>query len=90
MMSSFTKVKLWQPCPLRAVDHPGFERFQPTGGQFDRGFSCRTQIGQPFQIPTDTPCQRAVFPVASGFVIRLCDVVAIKSGLKKALINRIL
>ena len=28
------------------------------------------------------PCQRAAFPVASGFVLWLCGVVAIKSGLK--------
>ncbi len=28
------------------------------------------------------PCQRAAFPVASGFVIWLCGVLAIKSGLK--------
>ena len=29
------------------------------------------------------PCQRAAFPVASGFVLWLCGVVAIKSGLKR-------
>jgi hypothetical protein len=29
------------------------------------------------------PCQRAAFPVASGFVLWLCGLVAIKSGLKR-------
>lgn len=29
------------------------------------------------------PCQRATFPVASGFIVWLCGMVAIKAGLKR-------
>src|SRR5208282_3682017 len=54
MLSHFTKIKLCWPHPLGVVAHPGFGRFQSFGLRFWRGFSCRTQIGQPFEVPTDT------------------------------------
>src|ERR1035437_234423 len=53
MSSHFTKEKICWPHSLRAVDRPGFGRFQPAGWRFGRGRSCRTQIHQPFQVPTD-------------------------------------
>src|SRR5208282_1433574 len=53
MSSYFTKVKLSWPRLLRAVERPDFGWVQPTGGRSGLRGSCRAQIGQPFQIPTD-------------------------------------
>ncbi len=53
MSVHFTKVKLCWPCRLEAIQHSDFGRFQPTGGRFWGFDSCRTQIGQSFQVPTN-------------------------------------
>ena len=54
MSVHFTKIKLCQPRPVRAVRRFGLDQFQPVRGRFAGGGSCRAQIGQPFQVPTDT------------------------------------
>src|SRR5476649_2481283 len=53
MLSYFTKVKMCQPRPLRAVDRSGFGRFQPACVRFEGDRSCDAQVGQPFEVPTD-------------------------------------
>jgi hypothetical protein len=54
MLSHFTKVKLSWSRRQRAVVRPDFDRLEPVAGHLPRRFSCRAQIGQPFQVPTDT------------------------------------
>jgi hypothetical protein len=53
MSAHFPKLKLPQPRPLRAFRRSGFDPFQPADRRFVGPGSCRTQIGQSFQVPTD-------------------------------------
>src|SRR5271163_3915051 len=53
MSVHFTKLKLCWPRSWRAVPRSGFDRFQQTGGCFVSSDSCRAQIDEPFEVPTD-------------------------------------
>jgi hypothetical protein len=54
MSAHFTKIETCWPRPLQAVEQSGLSRFEPIRRRWARGFSCCAQIGQPFQVPTDT------------------------------------
>ena len=54
MLSHFTKIKLSWPIRKRAIDRPDFRRWEPVARHLPRRLSWSAQIGQPFQVPTDT------------------------------------
>jgi hypothetical protein len=54
MSLSFTHGKSSWPRRRRAIARPDFDRLELVAGHLTHRFSCRTQIGQPFQVPTHT------------------------------------